>query len=210
MPRKPPERSYAPEETKRLLLDAALGLFAERGFSQTSTKDVAERAGVTKGAFYYHFATKEQVLGIIHDQFIDRALGAQEDALARFETPTEQLFHMAFDTTMVCIEYQQHVQVFFREQHLLTGEVRDAIMEKRHRSTTLFQDTVRRGVEADEFDAYIDPEVGALGLLGMWVWTYQWYRPGRYPKPREIAQQYASMTLRSVGAKQPPTLLPAD
>ncbi|HZZ50350.1 MAG TPA: TetR/AcrR family transcriptional regulator [Pseudonocardia sp.] len=201
MPRKPPVRSYDPDETRRALMEAALDLFAEKGFSRSSMQEVADRAGVTKGAFYHHFYTKEDVLHIIHDQFIDRALEAQDHALAEFASPTEQLARMAFDTTMICIEYQKHVMVFFRELPVLTGEVREAILEKRRRSTSIFEDTVRRGIEAGEFDPDIDPTVAALGLLGMWVWSYQWYREDGRRTPTEVARQFTEMSLRSVGAR---------
>ena len=202
MPRKPPVRSYDPDETRRLLVAAALDLFAEKGFSRASMQDVANRAGVTKGAFYHHFATKDDVLHLIHDEFLDRALESQERALEKYATPTEQLAHMAYDTTLICIEFQKHVMVFFREISVLTGEVRDAIMEKRHRSTAMFTETVQRGVDAGEFDSGLDPTVAALGLLGMWVWPYQWYRAGGRRSPTEIARQFATMTLRSVGADE--------
>jgi TetR/AcrR family transcriptional regulator, cholesterol catabolism regulator len=200
VPRKPPLRSYDPDETRRVLMEAALDLFAEKGFSRASMQEVADRAGVTKGAFYHHFSTKEDVLHIIHDEFIDRALEAQDRALENHVSPTEQLAHMAFDTTMICIEYQRHVMVFFRELPVLAGEVREAILEKRRRSTSIFEDTVRRGVQAGEFDPDIDPTVAALGLLGMWVWSYQWYRADGQRTPTDIARQFTEMSLRSVGA----------
>jgi len=202
VPRKPPIRSYDPDATRRILLEAALDLFAEKGFSRASMQEVADRAGVTKGAFYHHFSTKEDVLHIIHDEFIDRALEAQDRALVKYESPAEQLAHMAFDTTMICIEYQKHVMVFFREFPVLTGAVRDAIMEKRRRSTAIFEETVQRGVDAGEFDRGIDPTVAALGLLGMWVWSYQWYRSDGRRTPTEIARQFTAMSLRSVGADE--------
>ncbi|MBW0113885.1 TetR/AcrR family transcriptional regulator [Pseudonocardia abyssalis] len=203
MPRKPPERSYAPEETRRLLLEAALDLFSEKGFSRASMQEVVERAGLTKGAFYHHFATKDDVLHIIHDEFIDRALESQERALAASDSPTAQLARMAYDTTLICIEYQKHVMIFFRELHVLAGDVRTAILEKRRRSTALFEDTVQRGIDSGEFDEDLDSTVAALGLIGMWVWSYQWYSPDGSRTPGEIARQFAAMTLHSVGAKQP-------
>lgn len=203
MPRKPPERTYAPEQTRRVLLEAALDLFAERGFGGTSMQEVADRANVTKGAFYYHFSTKENALHIIHDQFIDRALAAQENALQRYDSPTSQLAQMAFDTTMVCIDFRKHVKVFFREQHGLTGEVRNAILRKRQQSTRLYQDVLRRGILCGEFAHDVDADVGALGLLGMWIWVYQWYRPEGKRTPTEIALQFTTMTLRGIGVPQP-------
>jgi TetR/AcrR family transcriptional regulator, fatty acid metabolism regulator protein len=48
--------------TREHLLDAALELFAERGFEATTTKLIAERAGVPNGLIYYYFGTKEKLL----------------------------------------------------------------------------------------------------------------------------------------------------
>ncbi len=44
---------------RRLLLDAAVGLIRQRGLSATTVDDVCAMAGVTKGAFFHHFPTKE-------------------------------------------------------------------------------------------------------------------------------------------------------
>ncbi|WP_028921204.1 TetR/AcrR family transcriptional regulator [Pseudonocardia acaciae] len=203
MPRKPPERSYDPDQTRRALLDAALDLFAERGFRTTSTQDVADRAGVTKGAFYHHFETKDRALHILHDQFLDKIVEQQRHALRRYTSPIDQLARMAFDVVMVCIDYQKHVRVFFREQHLLTGETRDAILARRRDFTRLFQDTVRRGIAVGEFSAGQDADVAALGVLGLCIWSYQWYHEDGALRPGQVAAQFAAMALRGLGATRP-------
>lgn len=207
MPRKAPERSYDPEETRRLLIEAALDLFAEKGFRGTSVQEVADRAGVTKGAFYHHFSTKDDVLHLIHDEFIDRAIKAQEDALASCETATEQLARMAVDITKTCIDHQKQVRVFFQEFNVVSGDLREAILPKRRRSSALLEQVMRQGVDSGEFDAHLDPAVAALGLLGMWVWSYQWYRPEGPRTTTEVARQFAVMALHSVGAQRAAVVL---
>jgi AcrR family transcriptional regulator len=58
MPRSSHEKS---EETRTRIVDAAYLLFIERGYSATSMREVARAAGVTVGAIYNHFATKEAI-----------------------------------------------------------------------------------------------------------------------------------------------------
>jgi len=48
-------------ESKRKLLDAALAVIRTRGYSATRVEDICEAAGVTKGSFFYHFKTKEDL-----------------------------------------------------------------------------------------------------------------------------------------------------
>lgn len=52
----------AAEDTRRRILDAATELFNERGYAGTSIRDITERLGMTKGALYYHFASKDELL----------------------------------------------------------------------------------------------------------------------------------------------------
>jgi AcrR family transcriptional regulator len=50
------------EETRNRILDAALRLFRERGFEQTTMRDVASEAGVATGAAYYYYRSKEELV----------------------------------------------------------------------------------------------------------------------------------------------------
>ena len=52
----------AADQTRRRILDAATELFNERGYAGTSIRDITERLGMTKGALYYHFASKDELL----------------------------------------------------------------------------------------------------------------------------------------------------
>ena len=66
--------------TRAALLAAARELFAEHGFAQTGRDQIAERAGVTRGALYHHFATKEEVFRELVEQLeqemLDRVVAA--------------------------------------------------------------------------------------------------------------------------------------
>jgi AcrR family transcriptional regulator len=61
-------RRMRPEERRQAIFDAALSVFAERGFGGASLADVAEEAGVTKGCLYHYFDSKEALLlGLMKD-----------------------------------------------------------------------------------------------------------------------------------------------
>ena len=54
--------------TRQKLIDAAVELFTDRGYGETGLNDIADRAEVTTGAFYYHFKTKEDLARAVADQ----------------------------------------------------------------------------------------------------------------------------------------------
>jgi len=57
------------EATRRKILESAVDLFSELGYGETGLADVLQRAGVSKGAFYYHFDSKEAVATAIIEEF---------------------------------------------------------------------------------------------------------------------------------------------
>lgn len=57
------------DERRRDILDAALRLFAERGFTETTVSDIASEAGMATGTVYLYFPSKEDVLQGLHDRF---------------------------------------------------------------------------------------------------------------------------------------------
>lgn len=54
--------------TRESLLDAARELFGSQGYGATSTEEIVERAGVTKGALYHHFSDKESLFRAVYEQ----------------------------------------------------------------------------------------------------------------------------------------------
>jgi AcrR family transcriptional regulator len=67
-------------QTRARLLKAAGGVFARRGYHEATLDEIAEKAGLSKGALYYNFASKEDLfLALLGDRLADR-LGDAADA----------------------------------------------------------------------------------------------------------------------------------
>ena len=80
------ERQYATakaEETRERILDAALRLFRERGFDETTMRDIAAEAGVATGAAYYYFRSKEELVMAFYVRTADEARALLPAAIAR-------------------------------------------------------------------------------------------------------------------------------
>src|SRR2546423_7963314 len=69
------------EATRAALMDAARGLFAERGYAAVATEEIVRAAGVTRGALYHHFDGKEELFAAVYEQ-VEVDLVAELGALA--------------------------------------------------------------------------------------------------------------------------------
>jgi len=76
-----------PDDRPNEILDAALAVFAERGYRNTRLEHVGEAAGVTKGAIYHYFANKEELLLRAIEHRREEALGRIEDVLRDTSAP---------------------------------------------------------------------------------------------------------------------------
>jgi len=71
--------------TRRLILEAAAAVFDDLGYDRATIAEVLDRAGVTKGALYFHFASKEQLaLAVLDEHVLDIAVKPQNIKLQEF------------------------------------------------------------------------------------------------------------------------------
>jgi AcrR family transcriptional regulator len=73
------------------LLDAALELFAEKGFAATRSEEVAARAGVAKGTLYLYYPSKEELLKAVISQRLSKEISAGAEQVQQFTGPTSTL-----------------------------------------------------------------------------------------------------------------------
>ena len=186
---------YAPERTRRALIDNALKLFGTKGYAVTSVQEITEAAKVTKGAFYHHFESKEELLKVIHDEFLDYQLAVLKEALAADELPATRLRELLRALLESSTRYQANVTVFYLERRHLHGAYFKEMRRKRDEFDRLFLEVIERGIEHGSFRSDLDARVAALGILGMCAYVHQWYRPSGRLSAEQIADTFTDLAL---------------
>lgn len=74
MPKVVPEYK---EQARKRILEAASAEFAQKGYRKTTMGDIARRMGVSKGAVYQYFESKEALIGAVGDSFVERAIKSE-------------------------------------------------------------------------------------------------------------------------------------
>src|SRR4029078_8520159 len=190
-----PRGSYDPAQTRQMLLESALELFGAKGFHATSVQEIVKAAGLTKGAFYHHFASKEDVLRLIHDEFLAVQTNLIDEILRDYDSPVDQLRQLVRISVVSVARYQAHVAVFFQERRYLTGERGADVKRRRAAVGRKMEGIVSRGIESRDFLPDANPRIVVFGLVGMTAWVHQWYRPAGRLSAETIADELSRLTL---------------
>jgi AcrR family transcriptional regulator len=86
-----PTKAEQADATRTALSAAARQLFTERGYAATSTTEIVERAGVTRGALYHHFAAKDELFRAVFEQLEGEVTKHVADEALTSTDPLEQL-----------------------------------------------------------------------------------------------------------------------
>lgn len=158
------------DQTRRRIVDAATDLFARKGFQATSVADLTAAIGLTKGAFYHHFAAKEDLFHAVvlqvrstWEENVEAAVRGQEDALEQLTALLvnhAKLIHRRPELCLVVSGLSEEM----RHTHpdlaaVLHGIYRDLI--------AFVADMLRSGQVRGQVRADIDPLAIAVDVVGM-------------------------------------------
>ena len=185
-------------DVRSRVLDAAVELFATQGYDGTSVAQVIGRAGVAKGGFYHHFASKDALLYEVYGDLISRQLAAMDEILARKSTPVDTLRALIGQLVESTAASARQATVFWREQHRL-GDDRHAEYRRARRR---YHDTVKRlvrdGQASGAFATVASADTVTFMIFGFVNELPLWFRPGGRKKPAQLATELADLVLASL------------
>jgi AcrR family transcriptional regulator len=182
------------------VLDAAVELFATQGYSATTVSQVIERAGLTKGGFYHHFASKDELLYEVYGDLISRQAAAMDEIFARGLARADALRLFIHDLVESTAGSSQQALVFWRELHHLGSERTAEYRRARRRVHDGMQRLIAEGQKAEEFGLAASAETVTFTIFGVINELPLWYRPSGRKRPAQIAAELADFVLRGLEA----------
>lgn len=162
----------AARETRESILDAAIKVFYERGVARASLTEIAELAGVTRGAVYVHFRDKADLVWALSQRIrfpADALCDVCPDAIT--QDPLGELqkqWLTLFQELAHNKEWQLIFAIVFHRIELVTesGAIRDRVMEGYTRALSKMKHFLSLAVDHGQLPAQLDIDMAAMLLNG--------------------------------------------
>ncbi len=169
------------------VLQAAAGVFSDKGYRASTITDIGRELGFTSAALYYYFGSKQEILS----ELIVRPI-QQLQAMAT-EVAATDLSNQAKVAEIV----RRHIEMMLQQRELFTIFLRERVelepvharrlasLEEKYyqQIRNIIDDAARAGELTD-----VNPQLAALGLIGMTNWVLRWFRPNGALGMGEIAE----------------------
>jgi len=188
----------------RRVLATSAALFFDRGAVETSVRDLTKACGLSPGALYNHFSSKDELLFTLIRHGHTRMRARIDAALSAAPAdPLAQLSAFVRAYVSAHVEQPEFAQMVRREYLHLTADRYAEIVEARRGIRQQLAGLLVDGERAGAI-ALIGGSSGAVGqalmVLDMCSRTSDWYDRSRESDPAAIAERYVTAALRLVGA----------
>lgn len=198
MPKNPKPQTASTEVNRREeLLRAAARLFVEKGFAATTTRDIAEAAGMCSGSPFYHFRSKQDLLKAAMIGGLEAGYRRMQEAIAGIDDPELRLYVLIRTHLGNLLEGQCNAPMLLYESRSLDAAVRAEIAAVTDRYQLPWQATLDALAAAGRIRDSAPPT--RLFLFGMLNWSSQWYRPDGELSLDELTERAVAMLLLPAG-----------
>ena len=183
------------------LLTIAAGLFADKGFRNTTVRDIADAAGILSGSLYHHFDSKESMVDEVLRTFQDELFG-QYDEILRSGDDARSRLERAVEVSFAAIDQHPHEVAIFQNEAAYLGDFdRFAYLAERNaQSRSVWITLLTEGVASGALRPDLDVEL-TYRFIRDTVWVaVGWYRPGGKLTHDVIARQYLTILLDGIAA----------
>jgi AcrR family transcriptional regulator len=188
----------------RRVLAMSASLFYRYGAAATSVRDITSACGLSPGALYNHFASKDDMLWVLvghgHESLERRIAAGLADVP---DDPGQRAAAFVRAYVMGHLVHPELAQLVRREYLHLSPARYDETVRRRRRLRQQLSELLRRGATAGVFDLIDGPDGAtrvAVMVLDMCSRTSEWYDPRREEPPARLAERYVTAALRLAGA----------
>ena len=192
----------ASDATRDLILVEAARLFRHHGFAATTLRQIAEAAGIKAGSIYYHFGSKDEILGLV----LDRGINVVSVEVHR---RVEALPPDASHRQRVVAAIEGHLYGLLQHGDFTSANIRlygqiPLAAKNRHRIVRrayadYWDSLLQQAMLSGELRSDTNLAVMRLYLIGALNWTVEWFNPQR-GSFRSFVDQIAAIVFDGIGA----------
>jgi len=168
MPMSPKVSQQYKQEVRDKILEAAETLFSKKGYYDTSMDEIVEESGLSKGAIYGYFKSKEELFVALQERQLEVSLEQLKSTFAPGDsarTKLEKIVDVAFTTIIGTSKKACRINLEFDVAAPRIKPVQSR-RDKRFKATHVFlADIIREGINRGEFRRNVDPDSAAMVLL---------------------------------------------
>jgi AcrR family transcriptional regulator len=179
---------------KEEILQSAMDLFLEKGYSATSTNDICAAAKINKPSLYYYFKSKRHLFFESHSKHIQEVLSPYLDRVAAIEDPWGRLTFIIREFTEIVCHYPE-LRVLTHESMSIKDDYFDQIRKEWKKHYLLLHDTIVQLQSIGTIPPDLKPSWVALLILGMITWITFWFDYDRKNQMDEIAETALQLIL---------------
>lgn len=196
-----PSTPRDPEATKSRILDAALDVFANKGYHDARLDEIIAESHTSKGAIYFHFPNKERLFLALVDQFADLLERRVTEAIHQEEAGMARV-RVALETCLDTFgRYRRPAKLLLVQAVGLGAAFENKRNEINDRFARLIETQLQEAIAVGDI-APVDTEVVAYAWMGaMYGVIIRWVYTGE-PEPPRILQTLLPVLLRSVGFEE--------
>ncbi len=194
-------RTNTSSNTGDAILEAAVELFAQRGYHATSMRDIAAAVSVRAAGIYHWYESKEAILVKLQESFLVDLTAVVVEAVGRHRRPESRLAAAVREHVVFHGLHSRAAFVTDSEIRALSPANRRAVVAKRDAYQDLFIELIEDGVRAKAF-AVSDVRIASYAILLQCTGVAVWFDPAGSRTLDEVAEIHIELVLGSLGASR--------